>query len=73
MVHLKNSKGYSMWLEHRAGEVEKQSWSTRQRPDKKGPVNHVKEFRLKPEGKQERPKERFFNGECPDQTCTLLT
>lgn len=61
-MHLRDSKGHSMWLEHRAGEVEKQSWSTRQRPDKKGPVNHVKEFRLKPEGKQERPTARFLTG-----------
>ena len=51
---MRDSKGHSMWLEHRAGEVKKKkSWSTRQRPDKKGPVNHFKEFRLKPEGKQE--------------------
>lgn len=62
MVHLRDSKGHSMWLEHRAGEVGKKSWSTRQRLDKKGPVKHVKEFRLKPEGKQERPKERFLMG-----------
>ena len=50
--------GWSIGLER----WKKKSWSTRQRPDKKGPVNHFKEFRLKPEGKQEWPKERFLMG-----------